>query len=139
MAMSFDVFLFCYSEKDGSGKFPRSVVDETLGSYIKGAPLSSLPGRVNVNLEFNGRYGGTLSFNDDEMIDGFSINRPGGEELYSILLDIMKRTSSALCWPGGSAVADAAIIPNLEKGMVENLPLRVVLTVDELLEHIQST
>jgi hypothetical protein len=132
--MSFDVFLQCFSE-NGGGTFPHAIVEKALGPFkTRGS------GERDWNLEFSGHFGGTLYIDNTEIIDGFSVNRPGGKELYSILFELMKETSSVLFWGGGAATADPAIIPNVWPEMIVAMegPPKVVHSVDELIEYIES-
>jgi hypothetical protein len=89
------------------------------------------------------RDGGVSELNVDAGpdIDGFMVSRPpNSPELWRGIIEILKRTTSVLYWPGTPCVvADASVIPHLPPDMIESLGEPVVTTDrDEILELIAT-
>lgn len=127
------MFLSCVRDGESS-TFPLAVVEETLGPYAKS--------RSKNGWQLHFPDGGVcdLYFNPAPQTDGFMVSRPSGNpELWKGLIEILKRTTSVLFWPGGvPVVADISVIPHLPKDFIEALGEPVVTTDSDKIRALIS-
>lgn len=133
--MSFDMFLFCVQDGEPS-TFPLALVEEAFGLYAKS--------RNENGWQLHFPDGGVcdLYFDPTPQTDGFMVSRPSGNpELWKGLIEILKRTTSVLLWPGGPPViADVSVIPHIPRGMIESLGEPVITTdSDKIRELIRNS
>ncbi|MDE2228973.1 MAG: hypothetical protein KGL11_08035 [Alphaproteobacteria bacterium] len=134
--MSFDIFVSCYRDGEAS-TFPRKLAIELLGRFDPGGKDES-----HWVLKFPDGGWSEIYVTAGPRIGGFMVTRsPDSPEFWSGLIEILKRTTSVLYWPGGPpVVADASVIPHIPKGMIEALGEPVVTTDrDKILELIRNS
>ncbi len=130
--MSFDLFMACFQNGEVAF-FPREVAVNAF------APIATKrePGiwRFVSNR-------GTLYLDDQPVTAGLTINRPpGGDEFWTAVLEVLRRTPSVLYWgPSGAVVADASVIAQLPASFVESVGIPTVTTdIAEIHELLRNT
>ena len=110
--MSFSISLQCF-ENGTFSKFKRSIAWDAFGPYAR-------PCQEGLELWYSDQYCGVLYLEDDEEIDGLSINRPG-RPCFDGIYSILSKTPSLLYWSDACAVANTAVIPGLPSWVVPAL------------------
>ena len=132
--MSFEIYISCFRDGEPS-TFPRALAEKIFGSYT-----TSKKDDPSWVLTFPDGDKSELNLGPEPQIDGFMVNRPtGSPELWNGIIEILKRTSSVLYWPGEATacvVADAAVIPHLPPDMVESIGTPVVTTDSEKIQDV---
>ncbi len=126
--MSFMIHL--QSFKNGAiATFPQSIVWNIFGHKC-------VPTNEGWGVIYDGRPGGVLYLDDDEMTDGFSINRPCDASFYD-LYAVARLVPSLINASDCAAVADASFIAGIPSWLLKALgrPPAVVHSGNELLDH----
>ena len=109
--------MFLCNFRDGeSAPFSLAVLDKALGQFAEFRSHDCW------SLSFPNGGKSFLYLDDDpKEIDNFCVNRPADSpELWTGLLEVLRKTGGMLFWPGGGAVvADEADIAHLPPDMIE--------------------
>jgi hypothetical protein len=128
--MSFDIWFSCF-QHGNVAKFPLAVAEGALGHLI-----------VRREPECWFLKSGAVYIDDEEVIDGFAVNRPPGDDAFwEGVLSILRQTPTVLYWPeGGAVVADDSAIAHMPADMIEIVGMpTVVSTVAEILHCIETS
>ncbi len=111
-------------------KFDRSVVWNVFG------PKARLNNEGWALFYENGP-GGVLYLDDDELIDGFGINRPGDSALCD-MYEVARQIPCLINWDCHSAVADASYLAGIPDWLLNALgePSTVIHSGDDLIKAI---
>lgn len=123
--------------------FPRSYIEETFGLNI----VSREPKFGCMVLEYPAEgHAGDVYVGSEEQIDGFSINRPGGDRFplfWSSILHLMQKAGLVLHWPSTGpslTVTDLALVEHVPSEMLEAIgPAFLVSSGAEILEAIRRS
>ncbi|HTJ64381.1 MAG TPA: hypothetical protein VL899_11270 [Alphaproteobacteria bacterium] len=113
--MSFDVELICLKNGEPD-TFPAQIVRDAFERFIK-----SREEDVWI-LAFPDGGGGEMVAEDEEAgeTNGVSIGSPSGDNIYDALYEVLRQTNSVMTWSfGGCAVANASVIADLPKELIE--------------------
>jgi len=131
--MSFTVNLQCFENGDFS-QFPRQIAWDAFSKFAEQATDTCW------NLSFPDGGSGRLRIDEGEQVSGFSINRPGGYQVFEVIFTVLRQTPSLVYWEGGCAVADPAVIPGLPPWMTQGLGQpAIVHSGKELIEAIERS
>ncbi len=111
-------------------KFNRSIVWDVFGSKCSSAYLG-------YNLEYSGRSGGFLYLDDDDVVDGFSIESASDLAVRDLFF-VAQKIPSAINLDAAFFVADPRFLIELPDWLLQALPKppRVALSADELLKYL---
>jgi hypothetical protein len=111
-------------------RFKRSIAWDVLGP-------KAIPSVGAWDLIYDGRRGGKLMLDDDELITGCSVRNPS-ENAIRDLYAVAQQVPSVLNLFGDFFFADARFLAGFPDFLLNDLPQppRLVLSADELLEHL---
>ena len=112
--MSFDINLQCF-ENGTFSHFRREI------AWRQFQPFATPDGARWWKLAFPDGSRGILLIDEEDEINGFSINRPGGLFLYNAVYAILSQTSSLLYWNNECAVSNASVIPGMPSWLLDAL------------------
>jgi hypothetical protein len=120
--------LFVECNKNGErSTFPRRIAWEVFGPFATAVSIGDIKWW---RLYFPDGGQGELDIDDDDEIDGFSINRYGGYALFEAVFTVMKQTSTYLYTSEARRlmVADVAVISEIDPEMIEAAGKPVVVS-----------
>jgi len=113
-------------------KFPRSIVWNVFEAKCS-------PALLGWDLTYDGRDGGFLYLEEDELISGFGIQRASDNAIRD-LYSVARQVPSAIHLDAAFFVADPVFLAGLPDWLQPALPkpIRVVLSANELLECLSE-
>jgi hypothetical protein len=111
--MSFDIYFYCF--RAGSpANFSRQRFERIFAAHVIERDTSD--SMECLRLKYPDGGGGYVYIKSGEEVDGFSVNRPGGNALFEDLFLLMKEVGACIFWPGfGSClvVAELGVVADL--------------------------
>jgi hypothetical protein len=131
--MSFDIWISAFEDGE-SRMFPRAILEKAFGSFSD----MSDPTSWRVSNSF-----AVIGVDDAPEMNGFAINRPPGDDhpFWPALLDVLRKTSSVLYWPGGGpAITDQSVAAGIPADMIKALgPAKVVTSIEDIFRLISES
>jgi hypothetical protein len=131
--MSFDIFVSAFENGD-ERMFPCAILEKAFGSFSD----MSKPTWWKVADSF-----AVIQVDDATEISGFGVNRPPGDDhpFWPALLDVLRKTSSVLYWPGGGPViTDQSVAAGIPARMIKALgPAKVVTSIEDIFRLISES
>lgn len=133
--MSFEIWMSCWRDQE-CAILDRDEFERVFSGHV----VVREPRFVRVRFPDGG--GGDIYMSDGERCSGFTVNRPGGNDLLDAMVMLAGRTGSVIYWlgkPPCMAVTDVAVVPHLPIDMVQRIgPPITVRNGADLMEAIRG-
>jgi hypothetical protein len=133
--MSFDLFFGCF-HLGQKASFPRNLLDEHFGPYISRRESTCF------TVDFGDAGTSHVYCDEDDRIDGFSVNRPvAAAALYQAIFELLRTEPLVLVMPGKCPplIGSAETAPHVPADMVDALGNPVVVqSPGEILQWIHQ-
>ena len=130
--MSFDIFVQRF-QRGQAAHFPKIWLEHAFEAHVtKREPTWGM------TLSYPDGGGGDLYFKGEE-IHGFTINRPGGRQLFNDLYGLMQKAELVAYWPSCMIMPDISLATHLPEDMLATLgPAKSVSSGEDIVLAIKE-